>query len=132
MKCEFYARAKVNPTEDLDKVIKALSNIFDYDEIEIGDDYVCVSGGRKSLIMLRDSLIKRKIRSTARSIMIKGISNHEINFNLSKQSAFAGIPNFVEEELSPLGEIAVKINTDDVEKVIDWIAPDVSQILENS
>lgn len=125
MRCEVYARSEVNPTEELDKVIKALSNIFDYDEIEVGDGYVCVTGGRESLIRLRESLEKRKIRSTARSIMIKGITNNQIKFNLSKQAAFVGVPNFVEGELSSLGEITVRINTDDVEKVIDWIAPDV-------
>ena len=66
MKCEIKAKTRVNPTEDLDKIIKALSNIFDYDELEIGDDYVFVTGGKESLLRLKESLEKRRIRNTAR------------------------------------------------------------------
>ena len=41
MNCKIYAKSDVNPTEDIDKVIKAIANVIEYDEIEIGDDYVC-------------------------------------------------------------------------------------------
>lgn len=123
MNCEVYAKAEVYPTEDLDKVIKALSNIFNYDDIEIGDDYVCVSGKKESIVDFKEDLKDRKIRSVARKMMIKGIHANKISFNLSKQAALAGIPNFVEDYQSPLGEIKVEIKTDDVEKFIDWIAP---------
>jgi hypothetical protein len=37
MKCKIKARAMVNPTEDLEKVTEALSNMFDYEDIEIGE-----------------------------------------------------------------------------------------------
>ena len=37
MKCKMMAKARVNPTEDLDKVIEAMSNIFKFDELEIGE-----------------------------------------------------------------------------------------------
>ena len=40
MKCKMTAKARVNPTEDVDKVIKAISNIFEFDELEIGDGYI--------------------------------------------------------------------------------------------
>lgn len=128
MRCKVYARTEVTPTEELNKVIRALSNIFNYDEIEVEDGYVYVTGSKESLIKIRESLIKRKIRSTARSIMIKSITNNtnnEIKFNLSKQAAFVGVPNFVEGELSPLGEIQVIVKADNIEKFIDWIAPDI-------
>ena len=55
MKCKMTAKARVNPTEDLDKVITAISNIFKFDELEIGDGYVVVTGENDSLIPLRDS-----------------------------------------------------------------------------
>ena len=48
MKCKMTARARVNPTEDVDKVIKAISNIFEFDELEIGDGYVVVTGEKES------------------------------------------------------------------------------------
>lgn len=123
MNLKIYAKAELNPTEDLDKVIKALNNLFDYDEIEIGEDHVTVSGGKESITRLQKTLRDMKIRSAARKMMMKGIHANKIHFNLSKQAAFVEIPNFVEDSLSPLGEIEVEIETNDVEKFIDWIAP---------
>jgi len=123
MNCNVHAKAEIHPTEDLDKVITALSNIFDYDEIEIGEDFVCISGGVESLNNLKESLEKRRIRDTARIIIMKGSRDNLIFFSLSKQAALVGIPNFVEGELSPLGEIEVTIKTDDLARFINWITP---------
>lgn len=126
MKCEIKAKVRLNPTEDLDKIIKSLSNIFVYDELEIGDDYVYISGGRESLLRIKESLEKRRIRNTARKILMKDGHDKVIFFKLSKQAAFAGVVNFVEEDLSALGEITVRIETDNRDACIDWIAPQTS------
>ena len=48
MKCKITARARVNPTEDQDKVINAISNIFKFDELEIGEGFVSVTGENES------------------------------------------------------------------------------------
>ena len=40
MNCKIRARSLVNPTEDLQKVIQSLSNVFEYDELELGEGYV--------------------------------------------------------------------------------------------
>lgn len=125
MKYKMQAKAELQPTEDIDKVIRALSNIFDYDDIEIGDNYVLVSGGSESIKKLQKELRERKIRGAARNMLLKEINANKIHFNLSKQAALVGIPNFVEDYLSPLGEIEVEIETDDVEKFIDWLAPEI-------
>ncbi len=125
MKCKIYAKANVNPTEDMDKVIKTLSNLFDYDDIEIGDDYVCIHGEKDSISNFKKELRERKIRGAARKMMMKGIHENKISFNLSKQAALVGIPNFAGNSLSPLGEIYVEIKTDDPLKFIDWIAPEI-------
>ena len=121
MKCKMTARADVNPTEDLEKVIKSLSNMFDYDDIEIEEGYVVVSGEKPSMERLKESLKNRQIRDTAEKILFKGINGNEILFSLSKQAALVDVPNFVDGELSSLGEIKVKIDTDDVEGFIKWI-----------
>lgn len=125
MKCEMKAKTSINPTEDFKKVINAVSNIFEYEEMEIGDDYVSVKGGKESLLKLKESLKKRRIRNTARKILTKGTYDKVIFFKLSKQAAFTGVINLTEENLSPLGEIKVKIETDDVDGFIDWIAPQI-------
>jgi uncharacterized protein len=121
MKCKMTARARVNQTEDLDKVITAISNIFNFDELEIGDGYVSITGDQESLIDLRESLKNRKIRDTAARIFIKGREDNIINFSLSKQAALVSVPNFVDREMSALGEIDVTIETENAEKFIEWM-----------
>lgn len=121
MKCKIKVRAMVNPTEDLEKVTQTLSNMFDYDDIEIGEDYVIVSGGIESLQILKHLLRERKIRDTASKILEKNATSNIIKFSLSKQAALVGVPNFVEGYQSPLGEIEVEIETDEVEGLIQWI-----------
>lgn len=125
MKYHMQAKSPVNPTEDLDKVIKAITNTLDYDEIEINDNYVIVTGGGDSLNRLKESLKKRRIRNTARQILINGVYNNFIEFKLSKQAAYNGIVNIIQDELSPLGEITVKIETDNVDAFINWLAPKI-------
>jgi predicted RNA binding protein with dsRBD fold (UPF0201 family) len=115
------ARARLNPTEDLDKVIRAISNIFKFDELEIGEGYVIVTGDVESLLDLRESLKNRKIRDTAQRIFINGAEENKIKFSLSKQAALVSIPNFVDREMSALGEIDVIIETDDINRFIEWM-----------
>ena len=121
MKCKITVRARVNPTEDLDKVITAISNIFIFDEIEIGEGYVSVTGKMDSLLDLRESLKNRKIRDTAQRIFLKSAEGNIITFSLSKQAALVSVPNLIDREMSALGEIDVTIETDDVERFIDWM-----------
>jgi len=62
MNCKVVAKAKVNPTEDLDKIIESLSNIFHYDDIVIGEDNVTITGDTSCLLPFKETLEKRKIR----------------------------------------------------------------------
>jgi predicted RNA binding protein with dsRBD fold (UPF0201 family) len=124
MICEIYAKADLNPTEDLDKVIKAISNIIEYDEIVVGDNYICAIGDIETIKNLGDEFKERKIRGTARKLMLKGSSHNKISFKLSKQAALAGALNLVDDNLSPLGEIYIEIKTNNVKKLIDLIAPE--------
>jgi len=117
------AKATVNPTEDLEKVIEALSNIFDYDDLVIAEDEVTVTGSTSSLFPFKEFLEKRQIRDTARRTLLKGLDNttKRINLKLSKQAAYAGKINLVDDDLSSLGEIEVIIETEDPEEFIGWL-----------
>ena len=123
MKCEMKAKTPLNPTEDVDKVIRTLSNMFDYEELEIGDNYVLITGGEDSLLKLKEALKVRRIRNTARKIFHKNAHDQIIIFKLNKQAAFSGVVNFSEDNISPMGEINVKIEVSNVEQFIDWLAP---------
>jgi predicted RNA binding protein with dsRBD fold (UPF0201 family) len=121
MKCKITARARVNPTEDRDKVINAISNIFKFEELKIGEGYVIVTSENNSLLDLRESLKIRKIRDTTERIFLNGTDGNKISFSLSKQAALVSTPNFVDKGMSNLGEIDVTIETDDVEGFIKWM-----------
>ena len=123
MKCEIEAKTIVNHTENLNKVIEALSNIFDYDDLVITDNQVTVTGSSSSLLRFKEFLEKRQIRDTARKILSSVLKNKsdEIKFKISKQAAFAGRINLVEDDLSPLGEIEVIIYTENPEELICWL-----------
>ena len=107
MKYTMKAKTRINPTEDMDKVLKAISNTLDYDEILIAEDNITVTGGEDSLLRLRESLEKRRIRNAARKILMKGLKDKIVTFKLSKQAAYAGIVNIIEDDLSSLGEIKI-------------------------
>ena len=123
MNCKIIAKASVNPTEDLDKVIGALSNVFDYDDIVIAEEMVTVTGNKSCLLPLKEFLEKRQIRDTARRMILKGWNEESktINLKLSKQAAFAGLVNLVDDDLSALGEIEVEISTENMEEFADWL-----------
>ncbi|MFA0834371.1 MAG: RNA-binding domain-containing protein [Methanobacterium formicicum] len=124
MNCKIVAKATVKPTEDLDKVIKALSNVFDYDDIVIAEEMVTVTGNTSCLFPFREFLDKGQINDAARKMILKGWDEESktINLKLNKQAAFAGRINLVDAaDLSPLGEIEVKISTENVEKFANWL-----------
>ncbi|HMK54503.1 MAG TPA: RNA-binding domain-containing protein [Methanobacteriaceae archaeon] len=121
MKCKVKAISPVNPTEDLQKVIKAISNVFEYEELEIGEGYVAISGELDCLLPLKEHLEKGQIRDAARRIFIKGENSGEISFKLNKQAALVGKVNLVDGELSPLGEIEVTLTSSNSQELIEWL-----------
>ncbi len=123
MKCQIKVKTSLNPTEDVDKVIKSLINVFDCDQLEISEDYILATGNENSLLKFKDELEKKRIRNTVHQILIRGAHDQVIFFKLNKQAAYAGVINFTDEKLSPLGEIDVKIETENVEQFINWLAP---------
>jgi predicted RNA binding protein with dsRBD fold (UPF0201 family) len=129
MSAEVSAHSLVNPTEDQAKVERALYNIFpsapvartslakDVTKLEVRGD------GFEFLGALRSLIRQERIRSAARSILLKGTSENQIQFYLNKQASFAGRVSFcapVGE--SPLGPISIRIETSDVNRVIDFLA----------
>jgi uncharacterized protein len=117
------AKAVVNPTEDMDKVIKAFSNVFDYDDLIISEDTVTVTGNISCLLPFKEFLVKRQIRDTARKMLQKGLdeNSNTIQFKINKQAAFAGQINLVDDDLSPLGEIDILIKSDYPAELIGWL-----------
>jgi len=139
MSARVSAESLVNPTEDPTKVERALHNIFpsarvartslaeDVTRLEVrGDDFEFLS-------TLRSLIRQGRIRSAARSILLKGTSGNHIQFYLNKQAAFAGRVSFcapVGE--SPLGPISIRVDTDEVNRVIDFLAANPANLVQNT
>jgi len=123
------AESPVNPTEDVEKVERALRNLFPSGQIErisSGDEIVRLrvhGNDLEFLNKLRNLIKQQRIRSAARSIMYGRTSGNRTSIYLNKQAAFSGRVSFCEPVgESPLGPISLEIHSDRPEDVIDYLA----------
>ena len=106
---------EVHPTEPVEKVQKAISNIFPdavFEEVQDG----LLRGTAKSLDKFKERLASQAIRNASRRLLLRGIRPGHIYFSLAKQPAFVNRVNFGED--GPLGDIIVIVRTDDPEGVV--------------
>jgi predicted RNA binding protein with dsRBD fold (UPF0201 family) len=124
---------EANPTEDLEKVKKAITNFFPTASIDV------TSGGRKSLLVATaegtkglaefySRLRQERILAAARRVFRRGTEGNYISFYLNKQVAYVQRISFCDPYgESPLGTIEVKIMCDDPKELIDWLTRDASR-----
>ncbi len=110
--------AACRPTENPAKVKRALLNLFPDLIFEREDERIV--GETSSLETLRELIRSQKIRDTARGQLLAGRNGDRTSVHLSKQAAFMGIVNFAAG--SPLGDIAVELESDDLSAAIDFVA----------
>ena len=120
MKLEVKVMAKVNPTEDEEKVKKAILNIFPSVKLERKGAYL--SGKVMDLKVFREKLRTQRILDAARGEMIKGRKDGKTVIYLNKQAACVGRINFTDEN-AILSPITVEIESDNLDIVIDHLAP---------
>ena len=119
----------VYPTEDPEKVRRALSNmIFGMsfsERDENGVKYLTgVSEESNSLSQMERHLKDQSISAFARDTLTKSIKEEsKVRFYLNKQAAFMGVLHFCgAKNESPLGPITVEIESDDIRSAIDRIS----------
>lgn len=112
-------RTICRPTESVDRVMRSMLNIFPDLQIEQKDDELVGEG--QSVDALEELLRNQRIRSAARAVFRKSVDGDKLTFRLSKQVAFVGKVNFAER--SPLGDLEVTIEDEDVMELIDRITP---------
>lgn len=110
--------AACHPTENPAKVKRALLNLFP--DLVFEREGERVVGEASSLERLRELIRNQKIRDTARGQLLAGRSGDRTSVRLSKQAAFMGIVNFAAG--SPLGDISVELESEDLSAVIDFVA----------
>jgi len=122
--------APLNPTEDPEKVLRAIRNLFPKCSPTIARTDERHAKFEGSVARLEDldnlkSLLRQEaIRDAARKLLFKSVSGSSIVVHLNKQAAFAGKASFCERyDESPLGPITLTITTENPEQLIDWLAP---------
>jgi len=120
---------EVNLTEDLEKVKRAVENVFSVADFEVkpgekGSLLIAETEGMEGLTKLYNLLRRERIRDAARRVLFKGLSENSITFYLNKQVAYAGHLSFCQPVAeSPLGPIKVQITCDNPKELIEWLAP---------
>lgn len=110
---------KVFPSEDQEKVRDAIMNIFPDATLELTDKGFV---GEATMNSFSSKIRKQKILDSTRSAMFKGARGDTIVIHLNKQVATVGKVSFTEPRTT-LGTLQVTIETDDIESLIDSIAP---------
>lgn len=125
-------RAEINLTEDLEKVKRAVENVFSMAEVEVktsqkGSLLIAKTRGMEGLSKLYNLLRRERIRDAARRVLFKELGESSITFYLNKQVAYAGHISFCQPVAeSPLGPIKVQITCDKPKELIEWLAPRTS------
>ncbi|MDY9925148.1 RNA-binding domain-containing protein [Methanosarcina sp.] len=133
--------AAVYPTEDPEKVIKAVSGLFTGIELQqepidttepekgVSPSFLLTGKGGLDLLLTLHGLIRREqiIDSIRNKAFNKGLSRDELSvrFLLNKQAAFVGIPSVPAEE-EYMGSIEVIIRADsseEMERLFEWLLP---------
>jgi predicted RNA binding protein with dsRBD fold (UPF0201 family) len=131
----------VYPTENPEKVIRAISALFSDLKIEkstienvepekgVSPSFVASGEGGLNILQTLHGLIRREeiIDSIRDKVFSKGLSSDglSIRFLLNKQAAFVGVPSIPAQE-ETLGSIEVIITADsrqEIERLIEWLLP---------
>ncbi|WP_292460797.1 RNA-binding domain-containing protein [Methanothermococcus sp.] len=114
-------KSRIKPTEDEEKVIMAVKNIFKDAKVVIEDNQLI--GEAEDISRFKELLRSQAILDTARMVLEKGIVGNSTKFKINKQAAFAGLVNF-DKDIH--GGIFVKLIAEedkDLMKLIKDIAP---------
>ena len=119
----------IYPSEDIDKVKYAVSNLLNtpnFNEVLMNDiTYLtCVLEEREGLDKLREMIKKERIQNAARRLLRKDQNKETLVFFLNKQAAYVERISFTKPTGEPpLGPIRFKIESEDIDSIIDWFAP---------
>jgi uncharacterized protein len=113
-------KAPCLPTESPEKVRKAILNLFPDSMVEEGDGAIVAKTG--SLARFKELVRSHRIIDATRRILLRGKQGNSTSFMVNKQVAFVGKISYVEERL-PLGSIEISIEDDDLDRLIDEVAP---------
>jgi len=126
---EIIVKTEIKPTEDENKVRKAIENIINFERLDLVEEfgkkyYIAKAYSLKALDKISNHIRRSRIELTARNIFEKSIEGNKISFKLNKQAAYANRISFVTiEGEATLGAIEIEIIAENIRKIIDYMAP---------
>ena len=120
--------AIVNPSENTQKVIDAIANLFTRcsPEVSFRSRVVGRAVGSDSLAILYEQVRSRSAMGVLRRMLLDNRVGDSTSFLLNKQAARSGIAAVIEEEQeSPLGPIRVTISCEELDALVDWLVPEL-------
>ena len=120
--------AIVNPSEHAQKVIDAIVNIFTRcsPELSFRSRVVGRAVGSDSFSILYEQVRSRSAMGVLRRMLVDNRAGDSTWFLLNKQAATSGIAAIIEDQQeSPLGPIRVTISCEELDKLIDWLVPEL-------
>jgi len=122
--CKIEMVCPVNLSEDPDKVIQAISNVFPHSTIKNENFSIkAQSNELRSLEKIYESVISTQSQKSYTRNLENNLDGNSTWFFLNKQAAFVDQVAICDEsEESPLGPIKVILNSSNIDGIIDWIS----------
>ena len=119
-------RAGVSPSEDAEKVLRAMKNVIgdcEYQTSKEGDSTLLLaSTSRRCLEKIRYQLRDRRVRGAARRLLLTRSEGESVSIMLNRQAAFQGVIALCSrEDESPLGPVFLKLESDHLGTLTDWL-----------
>jgi len=123
--CKTSAYCAINPSEDINKIRTAVSNVLiDMDEKIVGNSLIANSNNYESLSKIYEIVRAKNIKKVYRRNLRQNIVDDSTWFYLNKQAAFANVIALCDEDnQSPLGPIKIVLQSKNIRDVIDWLVP---------
>jgi len=123
IKCKVEMFCSVNPSEDPEKIKKAISNVLPYSTIKT-EIFLIIAQSKdlNSLERIYETIHLNNSQKIYRRNLEKNLKNDMTWFYINKQAAFVGKIAICEEaEESPLGPIKVILTSPNIDEIIDWM-----------
>jgi len=123
IKCKIEMFCSVNPSEDPEKIKKAIFNIFPYSTTKTESfSIIAQSKDLNSLERIHETIHSNQSQNIYRRNLEKNLKDDMTWFYLNKQAAFVEKVAICEEaEESPLGPIKVILTSPNIDGIIDWM-----------
>ena len=127
LSCKIEMFCTVNPSESIEKIEKAISNIFPYSIINNNNNLTIHAQSKelRSFEKIYQFIHNNKLQKNYLRSLEDHLQDNITWFYLNKQAAFVEQIAICEESNeSPLGPIKVTITSSNIDAIIDWLVFD--------